>query len=104
MCAARGPMCRPSSTPWWPECWAAIVVDWPLSEREGAVLQVNGRSISLSGPPKIVVSGRPGAWEVRLQRPGFAAVERVVRLGRGEHVDLMPEWQPTALATRRARL
>jgi WD40 repeat protein len=81
---------------------AAIVVDWPLSEREGGELQVNGRSINLAGLPRIIVGGRPGTWQVRLERPGFAIVERVVSLGRGEHVDLRPEWQPTFLATKRA--
>ena len=83
---------------------AAIVVDWPLSEREGGELQVNGRPISLSGPPTILVSGRPGTWYVRLERPGFALVERVLRLGRGEHFDLRPEWQPTSVPRRLASL
>ncbi len=83
---------------------AEVLVDWPIGEREGGELQVNQRPVKFSKGPKLVVSGRPGTWELRLERDGFETIEKTLTLSRGERMDFVPEWRPTLRTQKRARL
>lgn len=81
-----------------------LVLEWPLEEREGAVLAVNQQYVKLPGQKTVRVSGRPGTWDLRLEREGFEPIETTVALGRGERLDFTPEWRPTPRTLRWRRL
>lgn len=84
---------------------ATLVVEWPLTERDGGALFVGGRTIKLPEKQQtFTVSGRAGAWELRLQRDGYEPIEDTKTLGRGERVDFSPHWRATPATARQSEL
>lgn len=82
-----------------------LVVDWPVDERQGAELEVDGGVLS---PPKQgdipVVTGPPGKRKLRFRRAGYEPIEAVVDFARGETRIYRPEWKPTTATLRRRNL
>lgn len=80
-----------------------LVVDWPVDERQGAELEVDGGVLT---PPRQgdipVVMGSPGTRKLRFRRAGYEPIEAFVDFARGETRTYRPEWKPT-IATKRRR-
>ncbi|MBI3866494.1 MAG: serine/threonine protein kinase, partial [Planctomycetia bacterium] len=83
---------------------AILVIDWLLTEREGASLSVAGRVIRLPAEQTFRVSGRAGAWEIHASRDGFEPIDETKMLGRGERGDFSPRWRATPATARRNEL
>jgi WD40 repeat protein/serine/threonine protein kinase len=83
---------------------AAVIIDWPLSEREGAELRVNRRQIRIPAAETFPINGRPGQWEMSLAREGYETIEKRAMLRRGERLPMDLEWRPTPETAQRLRL
>lgn len=79
-----------------------LTVDWPVTDRSGGSVEIDGRSLSIDSSSLVFVDD-PGVRQVRLTRPGYEPIEARIGLGRGESQVFVPEWIPTA-DTRRQRL
>ncbi|MHB8973025.1 MAG: peptidase associated/transthyretin-like domain-containing protein [Pirellulaceae bacterium] len=80
---------------------ARIVLQWPISEREGATLELDGTPHDLtsasvrSDDQQVVLDVTPGEHAVRIARPGFADFQ--TRVTGGPTESLVPvAWDPAA--------
>ena len=87
---------------WQSSASAVWIVDWPTDERDGASLIINSRVIPFTNSDRITVRGKPGLWQLTLQRTGFEGIEVAAFLKRGERHEFTPQWKPTADAIRQS--
>lgn len=81
-----------------------LVVDWPLDQRHGGSLSIDGHEIALKATEKIEVTGRSGPWELKLARPGFETIHERLQMSFGERRPYPIAWHPTPQTTRRTEL
>ena len=80
---------------------ATLVVDWPLEERSGGRLLIDGEIVPLSNSAAVRIARSPGPRRVRAEREGYQPVEALFTLGRSEVRPWKPRWIPTATQQRR---
>jgi serine/threonine protein kinase/WD40 repeat protein len=81
---------------------ASLIIDWPLDQRSGAALSVDGRSVALPPQRKITVAGAAGDRRIELRREGFEPIDATVTLERGKKVEFVPKWRTPADTLRSA--
>jgi serine/threonine protein kinase/WD40 repeat protein len=82
---------------------STLVIHWPLDERDGAKLFVDGREIRLPDQVTLEFPGPVGPRTAALSRAGYEPLEFHATLGRGGSETVPMEWVPTA-TTRRSDL
>ena len=80
---------------------ATLVIDWPLPERSGGRLLVDGQIVPFSNAAAVRVARPPGPRRVRAEREGYRPAEASFTLGRTEVRPWKPQWIPTAAQQRR---
>jgi hypothetical protein len=70
-----------------------IVMRWPVEERRGARLDVDGREVTLPDEDPAQVRVEPGEHRVVARRRGYEPIEWDVSVGRARSVPLAPEWR-----------
>jgi serine/threonine protein kinase len=82
---------------------AALVLEWPIAERQDARLQVDGRLVPLpSGPDEpdeLHLAAQPGTRVVWVDRRGYLPFSTTIELARGEQRRLAVEWEPMELSS-----
>jgi hypothetical protein len=73
---------------------AVLIVDWPVAERRGGQLNIDGQGRPPSDSERLELFLRPGDHTVSLVRPGFRPFERHVHLDRAGEMQLAPVWTP----------
>ncbi|MFW6169102.1 MAG: hypothetical protein ACODAD_01340 [Planctomycetota bacterium] len=73
-----------------------IALQWPLEQREGAQLEINGKQHDIAtalaadsqdaDSKDVVIDVEPGEHTIRIARPGYEVFERTVTVVRGTHV------------------
>ena len=69
-----------------------LIVDWPLTERQGGVLLVNGKDVEFGPEPQIVWQGEARAIRVRAVRPGYPPIDTTLTLRAGQSQNWSPNW------------
>lgn len=69
-----------------------LIVDWPLTERQGGVLLVNGKEVEFGPEPQIVWQGEARAIRVRAVRPGYPPIDATLTLRAGQSQNWSPNW------------
>jgi serine/threonine protein kinase/WD40 repeat protein len=69
-----------------------LIVDWPLTERQGGVLLVNGKEVEFGPEPQIVWQGEARAIRVRAVRPGYPPIDTTLTLRAGQSQNWSPNW------------
>jgi serine/threonine protein kinase len=69
-----------------------LVLDWPVEERRGAKLDVDGEEVTLPDENPAHVQVDPGEHHVVVLRRGFEPITWDVSVGRARSVSLTPEW------------
>ncbi len=75
---------------------AALALDWPVENRVGAVLNVDGQLTAVGTDQPLIVPVSPGAHSLRISRIGFVPLERSVTVGSDEQQDVKIALEPTA--------
>jgi hypothetical protein len=70
-----------------------IVLSWPVEDRRGARLDIDGKEIELPDKNPAQVRVDPGEHRVVARRRGYQPIEWDVSVGRARSVSLTPEWQ-----------
>ena len=81
-----------------------LIVDWPQQELKSATLEVDGRPRSLFKGDHYEYQGRPGSYQLKLTRDGYAPIEMKWTLTRGEKKTFSPDWKPNAETIRQRDL
>ncbi len=80
---------------------AALVLEWPVAERQDARLQVDGRLVPLPSDPdepdELHVAAEPGTRVVWVDRRGYLPFSTTIELARGEQRRVAVEWEPMEL-------
>lgn len=84
---------------WYVSGATRLDIDWPLEERQGASLEIDGRKVALTG--RLSFSGRPGTRKLKLTRPGYQPIEQELVFARGATRTLRLNWTPTPRTPRR---
>jgi WD40 repeat protein/tRNA A-37 threonylcarbamoyl transferase component Bud32 len=81
-----------------------LVIRWNPDEREGVVLNVDGRERRLSAGDagQLSVAGGSGRRTLKASRKGYITIEREWNLSRGERAEFALDWEPAA-STRRGQ-
>jgi hypothetical protein len=77
-----------------PEHRALLVLNWPLNERQGAVILINGQSYDLPDTERIEIRLPEGPHELVLGREGYREIRQTRRFRADEPVRLQPHWRP----------
>jgi serine/threonine protein kinase len=70
-----------------------IMLSWPVEERRGARLDVDGQEVELPEADPAPVRVDPGEHRVVARRRGYEPIEWDVSIGRARSVSLAPEWR-----------
>ena len=90
---------RKIADPWQPLTTSAtLALDWPIPERDGAALDVDGQSIAIVSDQPLVVPLSPGTHTVHITRPGCLPLEKSVSLAIDQQQNLSIALQPAATA------
>jgi formylglycine-generating enzyme required for sulfatase activity len=80
---------------------AQMVIAWPLDEREGAAVEIDGQFIdpatvsrNPASPTDVTVKLTPGRHAVRLMRKGFESYLTIAQGEPGKPHRVQPVWQP----------
>lgn len=76
---------------------ATLVLDWPVKERRGSQLLIDGTPEQVPKANPVEVSMTPGKHRVVLRRRGYDPIEWELDLGRGAREEKRVEWQKTDL-------
>ena len=68
-----------------------IVLDWPVSERQGFDLYIDGRKIEYDNSVPLAIDVRPGESKVVIQRIGYYHFNTTVDVERRETVSITPK-------------
>ncbi len=74
---------------------AILELDWPVAERDGGEVLINGISQPLSSEAALEFPVRAGVNTVTLTRPGYVDFEETYPFARGERIKISPRWVPT---------
>lgn len=72
----------------------AIVFQWPLNQRVGAKLSVDGKETPLPADVSWCKPLEPGQHRLRFVRKGYMPYEITVQLGTGQSDEVKPSWVP----------
>lgn len=86
---------------WWSAGETRLVIDWPIEERDGATLEIDGRPQEFPKDRLLVLPDRPGQRTLRMTRKGYHPIEESLDLAYGEELTYRPEWKPTTDTARR---
>lgn len=81
-----------------------LVIQWPLTERTGATLEVDGDVYVVAPDEPFVFRGPPGDRTIRATRVGFESIEKTFTLRRGDRIVWKPEWKLSASSLRKEEL
>lgn len=73
---------------------AALVLDWPVDERSGSALKIDGRTVvpPTGNPASIRIS--TGRHRIVVLRRGYEPIEWKINVGLGERLKRQVEWKP----------
>lgn len=71
-----------------------LILQWRESERAGATLSVDGRTLPLPATGAVEIRVTPGEHEVSARRPQYTAFEQRLTLIAGQRQELQPQWSP----------
>ena len=71
-----------------------LVFDWPETDRDGAMLEIDGLRYSVPNRGPVSVALDHGSYSVVLRRPGYAKIELTVELTKGQERRIKPDWKP----------
>ena len=77
---------------WWYSQPTRLVVHWPVAERAGAGLMIDGVIYPIGDQDPISIDINPGAHEVILRRENFPPIVWNISADRGDDVVRRPEW------------
>ena len=84
---------------------ATLVFDWPIDERPGAELMIDGHSQQIAGPFRapnpLELPVPPGKHVVRIARAGFESLSQSVELSARADQAIKPTWTPEKKAPGR---
>lgn len=73
---------------------AILELDWPVAERDGGTVLINGISQPLSAEVALEYPVRAGVNTVTITRPGYVDFEETYSFARGERIKISPRWVP----------
>lgn len=76
---------------------ATLVLNWPVKERRGSQLLIDGEPEPVPSGNPVEVSISPGKHRVVLRRRGYDPIEWNLNLGRGDREEKRVEWEKTDL-------
>lgn len=79
---------------------SVIVLEWPESERTGAVLVVDDAQRPVPPSGVVRLSGPAGRRTLRLTRDGYQSIDMSWDMARAEQRTFQPEWEPTPESMR----
>jgi hypothetical protein len=83
---------------WWQSRESALLLQWPLSERGEARLDIDGKQWTLPIEDPAMVEVEPGEHHVLIRRRGYEPIEWQLRFSPGERVERQVEWRPVDLS------
>ena len=78
-----------------------LVLQWRVSEREAAVLEINEREFKLGDSETVEIKLREGQYDIKLSRSGYSPYEAVVNVAPDGSHSITPEWIPTETTIQR---
>jgi hypothetical protein len=75
---------------------AILVLNWPVAARDGAVLYVDGQSLTVGSDQLLSVPVDSGTHTVRVVRPGFMPFERNITVASDQRQGLLIALRPAA--------
>jgi WD40 repeat protein len=82
----------------------ALIIDWPLNERQNSTITVDGRKVNLAKHKRLRFRGPPGKRQLHLTREGYQPIEQEWDLTRGQVIEFKPDWKPNADTIRKREL
>ncbi len=90
---------------WWMAGQTHLEFAWPLEERAGALVEVDGYQLVVPERGEIrVPPGRAARRRLHIVRPGYETIDTTLEFARGQTRTYRPEWKPTAETVRRLDL
>jgi hypothetical protein len=74
---------------------ATLVLNWPLKERRGSQLLIDGEPEPMPKGNPVELSMKPGKHRIVLRRRGYDPIEWNLNLGRGAREEKRVEWEKT---------
>jgi hypothetical protein len=71
---------------------ATLVIHWPLEERQGAVMTIDGERLRPLAEVDCDLSIPLGQHTIKIARPGFQSFVQAVTIEKGGHRPLIPTW------------
>ncbi|MCA9219299.1 MAG: trypsin-like peptidase domain-containing protein, partial [Planctomycetales bacterium] len=81
---------------------AALVLDWPESDRQGASMLLDGQPVTFSASGPVEVTMSPGQHRLLLRRRGYEPIEYGFSVAAGERHRYTTEWTQSMLAAAQA--
>jgi aspartyl protease family protein len=75
---------------------STLVLDWPPSERSGAVVSIDGLEQPVPASGEATFSVRPGEHEIVIKRRGYEPLKMRMAFEAGAHHHYQPQWSPVA--------
>lgn len=75
---------------------ATLVLHWPVEDRDGAVLNLDGQILTAGIDQPLTLPVEPGAHTVRITRLGYLPLEENITVAADQHQDLAVSLQPTS--------
>lgn len=86
---------------WWFMGTATVTLDWPVMERTGGKIILDGQGRTLTSESAPLFSLSPGDHKAVVQREGYEPIAIKFSVRRGENFLLRPEWRPLPETARR---
>jgi hypothetical protein len=77
---------------------ATLALDWPLAERTGSRLDVDGQRVAVPEENPAVISIGPGEHRIVIRRRGYEQLEWNLSLSRGDRIERRVEWKEQDLS------
>ncbi len=81
-----------------------LVIDWPIDERAGAVIKIDGVKWELGKVAQLSFPGRPGRRTMYATRKGYIPIKQDWDFQRGQRIEFQLDWQPTPETARTQQL
>lgn len=75
---------------------ATLALDWPLADRDGAVLTLDGQLLTLNNDQPLTLPVEPGTHTVRITRIGFTTLEKEIPVAPDQHQSTSIALEPVA--------
>jgi len=77
---------------------ATLALDWPLAERTGSRLDVDGQRVAVPEENPAVISIGPGEHRIVIRRRGYEQIEWNLSFSRGDQIEQRVEWKEQDLS------